>query len=125
MTLGASFHRYARFIDGPFLSRFDPFQGFVTSRQSFVRRRHRGNCSCPGFIRHTRSAATGQIDRNVLVPARRWSELCVDAFVGAYPALLRFLVALRLVRVLLFRAEHLLFVANHGGCRRGVRVSTS
>src|SRR3954447_20008304 len=30
-----------------FLGSFDPFQGFVTSRQIFAPRRHRGNCPSP------------------------------------------------------------------------------
>src|SRR5262245_19996428 len=40
----------ARFIEVLFLSRFDPVQGFVTSRQTFVRRCHRGIVPCPGLI---------------------------------------------------------------------------
>ena len=68
MTLGAHFHRYALSLTVLFLSRFDPSQGFVISRQVFVHRRHCG----PGpLIGHS----SPRLSRVLMLRSPTWKSL--------------------------------------------------
>ena len=54
------------------LGSFDPFQGFVTSRQIFAPRRHRGNCPSPGpLIGHS----SPRLSRVLMLRSPAWKSL--------------------------------------------------